>query len=154
MSIQVGDLQYASPATVSRCGMVFVDPKNLGYKPYWERWMNALPSKGDREEFIKLFDKYVPQCISLILEGIMDGRQGEKLKTILPVTNLNLVSSGETDFCLGAVGSMMTYWVFQSLILGSISLASPVLPSLISAIILSISNGQFLFCFGKTHKQQ
>lgn len=88
----MGDLQYASPATVSRCGMVFVDPKNLGYKPYWERWVNCLPSKGDREEFIKLFDKYANQCIALILHGIMDGRQGEKLRTILPVTNLNLVS--------------------------------------------------------------
>ena len=71
--------------------MVYVDPKNLGYRPYWERWVNNLPSKSDRDEFVKLFDKYVPQCISLILEGVMDGRQGEKLRTILPVTNLNLV---------------------------------------------------------------
>uniref|UniRef100_A0A669C7U5 Dynein axonemal heavy chain 10 n=1 Tax=Oreochromis niloticus TaxID=8128 RepID=A0A669C7U5_ORENI len=31
---EVGDLQYASPATVSRCGMVFVDPKNLRYTPF------------------------------------------------------------------------------------------------------------------------
>ena len=99
MILQVGDLQYASPATVSRCGMVFVDPKNLGYKPYWERWVNALPSKEDREQFIKLFDKYCPQCISLILEGVMDGRQGEKLKTILPVTNLNLVSLWSLFVC-------------------------------------------------------
>uniref|UniRef100_A0A8C5U885 Dynein heavy chain hydrolytic ATP-binding dynein motor region domain-containing protein n=1 Tax=Malurus cyaneus samueli TaxID=2593467 RepID=A0A8C5U885_9PASS len=35
---EVGDLQYASPATVSRCGMVFVDPKNLRYEPYWQKW--------------------------------------------------------------------------------------------------------------------
>lgn len=34
---EVGDLNYASPATVSRAGMVFVDPKNLGYQPYWDR---------------------------------------------------------------------------------------------------------------------
>lgn len=34
---EVGDLNYASPATVSRAGMVFVDPKNLGYEPYWDR---------------------------------------------------------------------------------------------------------------------
>ena len=88
---QVGDLQYASPATVSRCGMVYVDPKNLGYMPYWERWVNSLPSEGDRREFSRLFDKYVKACISLILEGMVDGRQGDKLKTIIPITNLNLV---------------------------------------------------------------
>lgn len=90
-AMQVGDLQYASPATVSRCGMVYVDPKNLGYLPYWERWVNSLPSEADRREFSRLFDKYVKACISLILEGMVDGRQGDKLKTIIPVTNLNLV---------------------------------------------------------------
>ena len=71
--------------------MVYVDPKNLGYKPFWERWINALANDGDRKEFTRLFDKYVPQCISLILEGFMDGRQGEKLRTIVPLSNLNLV---------------------------------------------------------------
>lgn len=35
----MGDLQYASPATVSRCGMVYVDPKNLKYQPYWKKWL-------------------------------------------------------------------------------------------------------------------
>ena len=72
--------------------MVFVDPKNLGYQPYWERWVNALPSENDRKEFQRLFEKYVPPCISLILEGIEGGRQGEKLRSILPLTNLNLVT--------------------------------------------------------------
>ena len=36
---EVSDLQYASPATISRCGMVWIDPKNLGYKPFYERWL-------------------------------------------------------------------------------------------------------------------
>ncbi len=96
---QVGDLQYASPATVSRCGMVYVDPKNLGYQPFWDRWVNALLNEADRQEFVKLYEKYVPQCISLILEGVMDGRQVEKLKTIAPVTNLNLVSVMQRCIC-------------------------------------------------------
>ncbi len=37
--VQVGDLQYASPATVSRCGMVFVDSRNLGFMPYVNTWL-------------------------------------------------------------------------------------------------------------------
>lgn len=97
--MQVSDLQYASPSTVSRCGMVYVDPKNLGYNPYWERWVNDVTSKNDRAEFIKLFDKYVPLCISYILEGVVDGRQAERLKTIVPLSNLNMVK----DVIMGSV---------------------------------------------------
>eukprot|EP00494_Astrolonche_serrata_P024718 UN24978 len=37
--VEVFDLQYASPATISRCGMVYVDNKDLGYKPYFEFWL-------------------------------------------------------------------------------------------------------------------
>uniref|UniRef100_A0A8C6ZHZ5 Dynein axonemal heavy chain 10 n=1 Tax=Nothoprocta perdicaria TaxID=30464 RepID=A0A8C6ZHZ5_NOTPE len=86
---EVGDLQYASPATVSRCGMVFVDPKNLKYKPYWQKWTQERGN--ERNELNHLFEKYVPYLIDMITEGIVDGRQGERLKTIVPQTDLNMV---------------------------------------------------------------
>ena len=89
---EVGDLQYASPATVSRCGMVFVDPKNLGYEPYWLRWLNSRESKFERDSLTALYKKYVVNCIDMIIEGVVDGKQGEKLKMIVPLTNLNLVT--------------------------------------------------------------
>ncbi len=71
--------------------MVYVDPKNLGYRPYWERWISEITSDNDKAEFIKLFDKYIPLCILLILEGVVDGKQGERLKSIVPLSNLNMV---------------------------------------------------------------
>uniref|UniRef100_A0A8C0ZLW2 AAA+ ATPase domain-containing protein n=1 Tax=Castor canadensis TaxID=51338 RepID=A0A8C0ZLW2_CASCN len=89
---EVGDLQYASPATVSRCGMVYVDPKNLKYQPYWKKWVNQIQNKAEQKDLNNLFDKYVPYLIDLILEGIVDGRQGERLKTIVPQTDLNMVT--------------------------------------------------------------
>ncbi|CAH1801914.1 unnamed protein product [Owenia fusiformis] len=89
---EVSDLQYASPATVSRCGMVFVDPKNLGYTPFWQKWCNGRPSKQEQGDLMRLFEKYVPNCIDMIIEGIVDGKQQEKLKTIVPLTNLNMVT--------------------------------------------------------------
>jgi dynein heavy chain len=55
---EVGDLQYASPATVSRCGMVYLDPKNLGYKPFYQKWINSRKSKADNEMLTSLFEKY------------------------------------------------------------------------------------------------
>uniref|UniRef100_A0A8D3BG74 AAA+ ATPase domain-containing protein n=1 Tax=Scophthalmus maximus TaxID=52904 RepID=A0A8D3BG74_SCOMX len=92
---EVGDLQYASPATVSRCGMVFVDPKNLRYTPYWQRWLLDRPER-EHETLNKLFEKYVPKCIDMIVDGIVDGKQGEKLKTVVAQTDLNMV----TQLCL------------------------------------------------------
>jgi dynein heavy chain len=92
MLFEVGDLQYASPATVSRCGMVFVDPKNLGFKPYWQKWSASREKKEERECLKRLFDKYIPQAIDLIIEGIVDGKQGEKLKMIVFQSSLNMVA--------------------------------------------------------------
>ncbi|XP_013358995.1 PREDICTED: dynein heavy chain 10, axonemal isoform X2 [Chinchilla lanigera] len=89
---EVGDLQYASPATVSRCGMVYVDPKNLKYQPYWKKWVNQIQNKAEQNDLNHLFEKYVPYLIDVIVEGIVDGRQGEKLKTIVPQTDLNMVT--------------------------------------------------------------
>ncbi|KAF0872101.1 DYH10 protein, partial [Crocuta crocuta] len=89
---EASNLQYASPATVSRCGMVYVDPKNLKYQPYWKRWVNQIQNKVEQSNLESLFEKYVPRLIDMIVEGIVDGRQGEKLKTIVPQTDLNMVT--------------------------------------------------------------
>ncbi|XP_057295129.1 dynein axonemal heavy chain 10-like [Hydractinia symbiolongicarpus] len=89
---EVSDLRYASPATVSRCGMVYVDPKNLGYDPYWQKWVNSRVNKQEQTELQKLYEKYVKNLIDMILEGIVDGREEAKLKTIVPLTNLNMVT--------------------------------------------------------------
>ncbi|ESO91629.1 hypothetical protein LOTGIDRAFT_122204, partial [Lottia gigantea] len=90
---EVYDLQYASPATISRCGMVYVDPKNLGYKPYWDKWVNVRNcGKSEKDDLNRLYEKYVPNLIDMVVEGVVEGRQQEKIKTIVPLTNLNMVT--------------------------------------------------------------
>ncbi|XP_059059014.1 dynein axonemal heavy chain 10 [Achroia grisella] len=88
---EVGDLNYASPATVSRAGMVFVDPKNLGYQPYWDRWLRSRNNEAEREQLAGLFDHYVPGAINYIVFGMFGLQQQTPLKTIVPQTPLNLV---------------------------------------------------------------
>ncbi|KAL7986703.1 hypothetical protein Chor_012986 [Crotalus horridus] len=109
---EVGDLQYASPATVSRCGMVFVDPKNLRYRPYWDKWTKER-SKQEKQLLDRLFDKYVPFLIEMIVEGIVDGRQGEKLKMIVPQTDLNMTQEkNRVCFSWPADDGFFQLWCF------------------------------------------
>ena len=42
---EVEDLAVASPATVSRCGMVFTDYKDVGWQPYVDCWLGRRQDK-------------------------------------------------------------------------------------------------------------
>ncbi|KAJ3349859.1 Dynein heavy chain 10, axonemal [Entophlyctis luteolus] len=88
---EVGDLQYASPATVSRCGMVYMDPKNLGYRPYFLKWSNSRSTKAETDLMVKLYNKYVQAAVDLVLEGTFEGFSGVPLKRVIPVTALAMV---------------------------------------------------------------
>jgi MoxR-like ATPase len=97
---EVADLQYASPATVSRCGMVYVDPRNLGYAPYFWRWL-AQRTNGDErlaELLQSLYDRYIDQCVNACLYGTDEKAKplvGGVMETIIPVTALGMVK----QFC-------------------------------------------------------
>ena len=52
------DVQYAFPATVSRCDMVYVDPKDLGYNPFWQKWVNSRTNKLKKDNMHRLYEKY------------------------------------------------------------------------------------------------
>lgn len=53
-------------------------------------WNSAL-LQAEHGNLETLFEKYVPYLMDMIVEGIVDGRQGEKLKTVVPQTDLNMV---------------------------------------------------------------
>ncbi|XP_076764569.1 dynein heavy chain at 16F [Xylocopa sonorina] len=62
MLFEVMDLAQASPATVSRCGMVYVDPTELKWMPFVKSWVETIPDNivknEHRLQIIELFQKY------------------------------------------------------------------------------------------------
>ena len=60
MVFEVQDLSVASPATVSRAGMVYVDVIDLGHKPYLQAWLKRTFEREDELAiYAGLFAKYV-----------------------------------------------------------------------------------------------
>uniref|UniRef100_A0A670IKK4 Dynein axonemal heavy chain 1 n=1 Tax=Podarcis muralis TaxID=64176 RepID=A0A670IKK4_PODMU len=61
MMFEVQDLAVASPATVSRCGMVYLEPSILGLQPFTECWLKRIPDimKPFTEALDSLFSRFL-----------------------------------------------------------------------------------------------
>ncbi|XP_051969464.1 dynein axonemal heavy chain 3 [Xyrauchen texanus] len=63
------DLEQASPATVSRCGMIYMEPHQLGWMPLRDSYINTLPeSLADEHRTLitDLFNWLVEPCLEFI----------------------------------------------------------------------------------------
>ncbi|XP_063712783.1 dynein axonemal heavy chain 2-like isoform X4 [Symsagittifera roscoffensis] len=60
---EVADLAVASPATVSRCGMVYYDVVDLGFKPFVASWLAGRSDQHSVEHLKRFFDKYIQKIM-------------------------------------------------------------------------------------------
>ena len=73
MIFECADLAVASPATVSRCGMVYVQPDLLGWRPVMLSWLNTLPAgvnEAHKALIVSLFDWLLPPCLRVALKQV------------------------------------------------------------------------------------
>ena len=87
MIFEVNDLSVASPATVSRCGMVYMEPESLTLSPLIISWIEGLPdnlSTSIRPRLLVLFDTFLESSLLFMRRFTQ-----EKLVTV----NCNLCQS-------------------------------------------------------------
>lgn len=75
MIFEPADLAVASPATVSRCGMVYMQPLEMGWKPLVFSWKNNLPSFFTRDEknkeiYMPAIEELIDVCVQPMLDFI------------------------------------------------------------------------------------
>ena len=79
MLFEVEDLSVASPATVSRCGMVYVPEENVGWKDDLYRWMQypLFDQFSDETKMAiqQLFEEFVPQGLRFWKEQVFFTRR-------------------------------------------------------------------------------
>nr|XP_044991758.1 dynein axonemal heavy chain 12 [Jaculus jaculus] len=82
------DLSQASPATVSRCGMIYLEPSQLGWKPLVSSWLDSLNAplnESEHQALLRgLFDWLVPPSLAF---------RKKNCKELIPTSNSNAVVS-------------------------------------------------------------
>uniref|UniRef100_A0A672ZPD5 Dynein, axonemal, heavy chain 11 n=1 Tax=Sphaeramia orbicularis TaxID=375764 RepID=A0A672ZPD5_9TELE len=81
---EISHLQTATPATVSRAGILCVNQQDLGWNPYVASWIDQRERQTERAHLTILFEKYVPRCLE---------QMRNTFKTITPIPENSMVQT-------------------------------------------------------------
>ncbi|TSL75253.1 Dynein heavy chain 17, axonemal [Bagarius yarrelli] len=79
---EIKDLRTATPATVSRAGILFINSTDLGWSPVVTSWIEKRDILAEKNYLLPLFEKYLPSCLEKLKFG---------LKQIIPIPEITLV---------------------------------------------------------------
>ena len=90
MMFEAEDLEQASPATISRVGMVFCETRNVGWRPLAQVWLWELENfaegafEAQRDFFEELFEWLFPPAVFFVQN---------KCRIPCPVTDMEMIAS-------------------------------------------------------------
>ncbi|XP_026818275.1 dynein heavy chain 6, axonemal-like [Rhopalosiphum maidis] len=123
MFFEVDDLSQASPATVSRCGVVYINTSDVGWLPYVHSWINKLQndvikSSTELKNYMKfLFKTYVDDGFSFINKYCLAPiKQVEISKATMMCTILESLLTDPVSFDASTEISKVQAFIYQSFI--------------------------------------
>ena len=87
MMFEVQDLKVASPATVSRCGMVYMEPVHLGWTPLIDTWKELMVEEIPEPHLSTLVDNVRSICSDLLPQ------LRKRCKEVVASVDSNLIKS-------------------------------------------------------------
>ncbi|XP_053720928.1 dynein heavy chain 9, axonemal [Synchiropus splendidus] len=63
---EISHLRTATPATVSRAGILYINPADLGWNPPVSSWIDKREVQSEKAILTILFDKYLPSCLDAL----------------------------------------------------------------------------------------
>uniref|UniRef100_A0A8D1XQ40 AAA+ ATPase domain-containing protein n=1 Tax=Sus scrofa TaxID=9823 RepID=A0A8D1XQ40_PIG len=79
---EISHLRTATPATVSRAGILYINPADLGWSPPVSSWIDGREVQTERANLSILFDKYLPTCLDTLRT---------RFKRVIPIPEQSLV---------------------------------------------------------------
>ncbi|XP_068610643.1 dynein axonemal heavy chain 9 [Brachionichthys hirsutus] len=80
---EISHLRTATPATVSRAGILYINPADLGWNPLVSSWIDRRAVQSEKANLTILFDKYLPSCL--------DTLRSSRFKKIIPIPEQSLI---------------------------------------------------------------
>ncbi|XP_055681851.1 dynein axonemal heavy chain 7 [Lutzomyia longipalpis] len=86
------DLRAASPATISRCGIVYLEPEKVGWMPLLQSWENTLPeafTQVQKNDIRDLYMRFCPLLLWFIRQpGVYEMILTQDANIVVSITNL------------------------------------------------------------------
>ncbi|XP_022380343.1 dynein heavy chain 9, axonemal [Enhydra lutris kenyoni] len=79
---EISHLRTATPATVSRAGILYINPADLGWSPPVNSWIEKREMQTEKANLTILFDKYLPACLDTLRA---------RFKKIIPIPEQSMV---------------------------------------------------------------